>query len=65
MPPPEAAAGLGETGRSADRPSIDWRGWIALAWAAWFGLLYARMVLDERAPAVLPAVGRAVRTWCR
>jgi hypothetical protein len=46
----------------------DWRSWLALAWAAWFGVLYARMVLEERAPGVLLAIERAsesVRTWCR
>ena len=50
------------------RRRIDWRGWLALAWAAWFGVLYTRMVLDERAPGVLRAVERAsgpVRTWCK
>ncbi len=39
--------------------SIDWRSWLALAWAAWFGVLYARMVLEERAPRVLRAIERA------
>ena len=38
----------------------SWRAWLALAWALWFGLLYGRMVLDERAPGVLRAIGRAV-----
>ena len=50
------------------RSEVDWRGWLALAWAAWFGVLYARMVLDARAPGVLLAIDRAaesVRTWCR
>jgi hypothetical protein len=53
--------------RSARR-TIDWPGWLALAWAAWFGVLYARMVLEERAPRVLRAIERAaepVRTWCK
>ncbi len=40
------------------RPRFDWRSWLALAWAAWFGLLYARMVLDERAPALAQALRR-------
>lgn len=64
MSPPEATGDLVTAARPARR-AIDWRAWLVLAWAAWFGLLYARMVLDERAPAVLPAIGRAVRTWCR
>ena len=36
----------------------DWRAWLALAWAVGFGLLYARMVLEERAPGLLAMVGR-------
>jgi hypothetical protein len=28
--------------------SIDWRGWIALAWALWFGMLYANMIIEKR-----------------
>ncbi len=43
---------------SSGRPRVDWRGWLALAWALWFGLLYARMVLDERGPGVLRAIER-------
>jgi hypothetical protein len=26
----------------------DWRGWLALAWVVWFGLLYGRMVVQQR-----------------
>jgi hypothetical protein len=47
---------------------IDWRAWLALAWAGWFGVLYARMVLEERAPRALRAIERAaepIRTWCK
>ncbi len=36
--------------------SIDWRGWLALAWLAWFGWLYARMVLEQRAPGLLDLI---------
>ncbi len=39
---------------------VDWLGWLALAWAGWFGLLYVRMVLDERAPGVIAAFGRLI-----
>ncbi len=41
------------------RGRVDWRGWLALAWAAWFGMLYIRMVLDERAP----GLARAIAWW--
>ena len=34
----------------SDRPRVDWRGWIALAWAIPFAVLYARMILEQRAP---------------
>jgi hypothetical protein len=27
---------------------LDWRGWIILAWAVWFGVLYGRMVVERR-----------------
>jgi len=29
-------------------PAVDWRGWVALAWALFFGVLYARMVVERR-----------------
>jgi hypothetical protein len=29
-------------------PALDWRGWIALAWVLWFGLLYGKMVVERR-----------------
>ena len=47
-----------DTNRTTRR--FDWPTWLALAWALWFGVLYARMVLDERAPGVLRAIERAV-----
>ncbi len=39
----------------SDGRRIDWRGWLALAWIAWFGLLYAGMLLERRAPGLLAA----------
>ena len=30
------------------RRPIDWRGWIVLAWVIWFGLLYGKMVVEQR-----------------
>ena len=31
----------------------DWRGWIALAWASLWGIAYALMVIQARAPQFL------------
>ncbi len=54
-----------DAGPIAVRPEgtsrLDWRGWLALAWAIWFGVLYARMVIDERAPGIFRAIGRPVQ----
>ncbi|HEY2155520.1 MAG TPA: hypothetical protein VGH33_07815 [Isosphaeraceae bacterium] len=39
--------------RRSDEPEgspIDWRGWMALAWMAGFGLFYALMIVREKAP---------------
>jgi hypothetical protein len=33
---------------STSRPPLDWRGWLALTWALWFGLLYGQMILAQR-----------------
>lgn len=35
---------------------IDWRSWLALAWVIVFGSLYARMVLQERAPGLWASI---------
>ena len=35
---------------------VDWRSWLALAWAAWFGFLYGEMILEQRAPWLLGAI---------
>jgi len=45
--------------RPSEPRRIDWRGWLALAWAAWFGVLYGEMLLDRRAPAVLASIRAA------
>lgn len=51
-PPYEGRAGGGRERLSNQRPndarSIDWRGWLALAWALWFGWQYAKMVVEQR-----------------
>ncbi len=36
-----------------ERLRIDWRGWLALAWALWWGWAYALMVIEARSPQVL------------
>ncbi len=42
--------------RSEPPPSIDWRGWIALVWVAWFGVLYGKMVVESRGGKLRAAV---------
>ncbi|HWE35879.1 MAG TPA: hypothetical protein VG406_04845 [Isosphaeraceae bacterium] len=42
------------------RPSIDWRNWLLLAWATWFGLLYARMIVTARLPGLAKLIERVV-----
>ncbi|MBX6315878.1 MAG: hypothetical protein IRY99_23640 [Isosphaeraceae bacterium] len=44
----------------SDRP-IDGRGWIALAWALGFGLLYGRMIVETRGPQFAAAIRRMLR----
>ncbi len=37
-----------------DNPkSMDWRGWVALAWVLWWGSAYAMMAWHAKAPQVL------------
>lgn len=43
-----------------DRGAGDLLGWLALAWAGAFGLLYAEMIVQSRAPGLLAAVRRAM-----
>ena len=45
--------------RSEHRSRIDWLGWFALAWAVFFGLLYAEMIVRSRAPGLRAAIQRA------
>jgi hypothetical protein len=47
--------------RPRARRPIDWAGWIALAWALAFGLLYARMIVEQKAPRLLSLVRYATR----
>ena len=41
--------------------SPDWRGWIALAWVVWFGLLYGKMVVETRGGRFRHLIQAAVR----
>ena len=41
-------------------PTSDWKAWLALVWVAWFGLLYARTVVERRGPTLRAVVARAV-----
>lgn len=41
-----------------DRRPVDWRGWLLLAWALATGTLYARMILEQKAPALLELLAR-------
>lgn len=46
------------------RPArCDWRGWIALAWALWWGWLYGLMVLETKFPHILASLHRALAVW--
>ena len=39
---------------SADKTQgFDWRSWLSLAWMTGFGLLYALMIVREKAPGLL------------
>jgi hypothetical protein len=35
---------------------VDWRGWLAVAWVVWFGLLYGKMVVEQRGGKLSAAV---------
>lgn len=48
------------------RIDIDWPGLLLLGWSGIFALLYFRMVLERKAPAVWRALGPAMeiaRSW--
>ena len=47
--------------RSEDGP-LDWRGWLILAWVVWFGLLYGKMVVEERGGKVKGWIAGALKT---
>jgi hypothetical protein len=56
---PSGAKDMSDDHKQQPGSSIDWRGWIALGWALWFGWLYLLMVIHERAP----ALARALPAW--
>jgi hypothetical protein len=45
----------------AGRRRLDWRGWIILAWAVGCGLLYARMVVEQRGGKLRGWISQEVR----
>jgi hypothetical protein len=54
---------LGRGLRTTPRPgrgAIDWRGWIALAWALGCGAPYVRSMLEQKAPGMLSSILRLV-----
>jgi hypothetical protein len=51
----DLAAAASEPKRNAWR---DIPGWIALAWALFFGFLYVRMMLETKAPGLLAVIRR-------
>ena len=42
---------------SETRPRIDWRAWLTLAWVVWFGILYGKMVVEQRGEKIRAALG--------
>lgn len=42
--------------------SIDWRGWLALAWVVWFGTLYGKTVIESRGGKIRDAVSGVMST---
>ncbi len=45
----------------SQRPAFDWRGWVIFAWVVWFGLLYGKMVVEQRGGKVRAALGAGNR----
>jgi hypothetical protein len=39
--------------KTPDRPQLDWRGWIALAWVVCWGWAYGAMAIEARSPQVM------------
>ncbi len=56
---PPSQGGEKERTRVPRNSRIDWRGWITLAWVAWFGLLYGRMILESRGAKIVE-MGRLI-----
>jgi hypothetical protein len=46
---------------SPARPRPDWRGWVAVAWAVFWGSAYLWMVLQARAPGFVAWIRTATR----
>jgi hypothetical protein len=64
----EGAVGPRRQSRSltvAARTSIDWRGWIALAWVVFWGCAYVLTAYQARAPQILGGIRVPTRTAAR
>jgi hypothetical protein len=42
--------------------SADWRAWLALAWAVWFGTLYLKMTVERRGGKLRAVVSQLARS---
>ena len=40
--------------------TVDWRGWLSLAWMLVFGLLYLAMIVREKAPGLMARLSRGL-----
>ncbi len=38
------------------RTPFDWRGWLTVAWVAYFGFLYGKMVIERRGDKIRAAI---------
>ena len=48
--------------RFEPKPAKDWRAWLALAWAIWFGAQYVEMIAASRAAKAIAIVKAWVST---
>jgi hypothetical protein len=51
------------TPEGSPSPQADWRAWLVLAWVVCFGLMYARVAIEQRGGRIRAAMARLVSTW--